>query len=323
MVVTFPAKQTGSGLRRINPNKDLPQVVELLHLVFGKEMAADGQFFGSVVDSSNPAFLWRFDPSLARLSPGFIWELDNEIVGNVTLLPARPPGRFLVANVAVHPNYRRRGLARMLMMAAIDEVRNRHGREIMLQVVSGNDNAIALYDSLGFHHLGDMITWQSSVSRVRSLYPLNSQTTIRKLPGNKWREAYYLDNQALDPNLIWPEPLPRDFYKTSIWRRLVGFMNGQQVKTFVSIDNDGKFNGLAAVRSEWGRPHEIFIRVTPRQKGNFERALLNQAIHTLHNLSRRNVRLIHDAEDRIMNKILPEANFYKERTLTHMRIVMR
>lgn len=321
MVVTFSAKQASGHLRRLNPNKDLPQVVELLHLVFGKEMAAGGEFFRTAIDNNNPAFLWRFDPNLTRLSPGFVWETENKIVGNVTLLPARPPGRFLVANVAVHPEYRRRGFAKMLMIAAMEDVRDRQGREILLQVVKGNNNAVALYDSLGFHHLGDMTTWQTSVSRIRGLTPMDNQIKIHKLPKNKWREAYQIDNEALDPNLIWPEPYSKEIYKTSIWTRFFGYLNGQQIKSFVSKDSDGHLTGLAATKSEWGRPHEIIVRVRPRFRGKLERALLNRVIKTVNKLSRRNIRLIHNADDQMMNQLLPEANFYKERTLSHMRII--
>ena len=81
MVVTFPASQSGNGLRPINPRKDLPQLVELLRLVFGKEMEAEGKpVFRSGMDSQTPAFLWRLDPGLSRLAPGFVWEADDKIV---------------------------------------------------------------------------------------------------------------------------------------------------------------------------------------------------------------------------------------------------
>ena len=47
--------------------------------------------------------------------PGFVWEEDGSIIGNATLLQSDIPNRYLVANVAVHPDYRRRGIAKGLM----------------------------------------------------------------------------------------------------------------------------------------------------------------------------------------------------------------
>ena len=321
MVVTFPARQTNSGLRPLNPNKDIPQVVELLREVFGQEVDGEGAIFGTVMDSQNPSFLWRFDPALARLSPGYVWEADNKISGNVTLIPSNPKGRYLIANVAVHPNYRRRGIARMLMNAAMRDVLNRRGREIYLQVESGNDKAISLYKSLGFDRLGEMTTWQTSVSRIRELPPNDRPPAkVQTLPGKKWKEAYQLDCQALDPNLVWPEPERSDYYKMGLWRRFFGFMNGHQIQTYVTLENDSQLSGLASIKNDWGRSHEIKMRVHPRKQGELEEALLNCAIKRVRYLARRNIRLIHNANDEVMNQLLPAANFTRQRILTHMRV---
>jgi len=320
MVVTFSASQSSGGLRHINPNKDFPQLVELLRVVFGQELKDDGQLFGNAQSSQNPAFLWRFDPQLARLSPGFVWEIDNRIIGNVTLLPSRPYGRFLVANVAVHHDYRRQGYARLLMNAAVQDVRDRHGREILLQVVHDNERAISLYRSMGFDCLGSMTTWQTSVSRIRDLPIGEQRIKVQPLHMRRWQEAYQLDCQALDPDLNWPEPQRADYYKTGLWRRFFGFMNANSAHTFVTLDNDSQLSGLTTVHSEWGRPHQITVRIHPSRQGQLELPLLNSAIKRVRNLARRNIRLIHNADDQAMNQLLPSANFGRQRTLTHMRL---
>lgn len=55
-------------------------------------------------------------------------------------------GEGFIANVAVHPDHRRRGIARLLVQAAQAEDISR----LMLEVRASNTAAIALYRSLGF-----------------------------------------------------------------------------------------------------------------------------------------------------------------------------
>ena len=57
-------------------------------------------------------------------------------------------------NVAVHPDFRRQGVARVLILALIGELRKRGSRCLTLEVRASNDPARALYESLGFAHVG-------------------------------------------------------------------------------------------------------------------------------------------------------------------------
>ena len=328
MVITLPVSQSGNGPRLINPNRDLPQLIELLRLVFVKELAAEGQqLFRSVPDSHTPAVFWRFDPSLARLSPGYVWEIDGRIVGNVTLLPTRSQGRYLVANVAVHPDYRQQGIARMLMGSVEEDVRQRRGSEILLQVDHDNETAIHLYQLLDYEVLGNMSSWRTSVSRVRDL-PLEDSGAhrfkdVRKLDRNRWKEAYRLDCDALLPDLQWPEALHVEAYKKGLRQRAADFLNGRSEQTWATVDSENRMSGLATSFSEWGRPHQLNLRVHPMWRGQVEWLLLQNLIDKLRTLPRRNVQLVHLADDEVVNRLLTSANFSRRRTLTHMRLKLK
>jgi ribosomal protein S18 acetylase RimI-like enzyme len=325
MEVTFSTSQARDGLRPINPGKDLPQLVDLLRQVFGKEMEAEGKpVFRGGMDGQTPAFLWRLDPALSRLVPGFVWEADGKIVGNITLLPTQMRSRYLVANVAVHPDSRRQGIARLLMGAVREDVLRRGGREILLQVVQTNNAAIDLYSHLGYEMLGSMTTWRTTVSRVREL-PVDSsgghdEINVHLLDGKRWREAYQLDCKALAADMNWPDSILADAYKVGFRRRVKDFLNGQYQRTWMALDGDRQLIGLAKVQSEWGRPHELRVRVHPLWQGQLERPLLNKLIGRLQSMPRRNVLLVHDADDEPVNQLLPDANFSRVRTLTHMRL---
>lgn len=57
-------------------------------------------------------------------------------------------------NIAVHPDYRRRGVAAALIVELIHQLREQGSRILRLEVRESNAPAIALYESLGFTWLG-------------------------------------------------------------------------------------------------------------------------------------------------------------------------
>jgi ribosomal protein S18 acetylase RimI-like enzyme len=61
----------------------------------------------------------------------------------------KPPGFTEISAVCTDPAHRRKGLARELTLAVAENIRDR-GDEALLHVLKTNENAIALYRSLGF-----------------------------------------------------------------------------------------------------------------------------------------------------------------------------
>ncbi len=57
---------------------------------------------------------------------------------------------YLIANVAVRPEYRKRGIGRALTLAAMQHAKLHHADETWLHVRDDNPGAIGLYRSLGF-----------------------------------------------------------------------------------------------------------------------------------------------------------------------------
>lgn len=323
MVITVPAaSQSDYGLRPIDVRRDIPQVVELLRLVFGNSLDSDErQAFGDM--GSRPDILWRLDAAASRLTQGYVWLADGRVVGNLTLLPTKVFGRYLVANVAVHPAYRRQGIARGLMDAAADEVRAKQGRVILLQVVKDNVGAVRLYESLGYRNLGNVTTWGVNHSRIRQITPAHTveeMPDIVPLPARRWREAYDLDVLALPADLNWPEPLAPDVYRQTLLRRIGQLFGGQQFESWIVRGQQRQLVGLAVIEREWSRAHHLRLRVHPEWRGSLERPLLAKLIRRMAYLPRRAVRVDHPENDQLVTELLREANFTSHRTLSYMRL---
>ena len=63
-------------------------------------------------------------------------------------------GETDMMNIAVHPDYRRRGIAESLIDVLIRELKNRGSVCLTLEVRASNDPAIGLYEKLGFREVG-------------------------------------------------------------------------------------------------------------------------------------------------------------------------
>jgi len=59
-----------------------------------------------------------------------------------------------IMNIAVHPDWRRQGIAESLIGALIAELKKRGSHALLLEVRASNDPAIALYGKLGFRQVG-------------------------------------------------------------------------------------------------------------------------------------------------------------------------
>jgi GNAT superfamily N-acetyltransferase len=138
---------------------------------------------------------------------GFVWEENGKVIGNLSLVPFLNKGRRidLVANVAVYPEYRRRGIARALTQAALEKSRERHASATWLQVRQDNQAALGLYRGLGFDARAIRTTWVAKPGSLAGDFEPGLWATHRK--SRHWsRQKMWLD-QNYPPALRWHFPL--------------------------------------------------------------------------------------------------------------------
>jgi GNAT superfamily N-acetyltransferase len=320
--------QQASGPRPIDLNKDSRQILNLLDMAFGPIPRGRGQRMLITPSAMNTGSLFgsRIGSYFGNVAPGFVWEEGGRIVGTLSLLEARKPGRYLVANVAVNPQYKRRGIATGLMISTMDYIRSLGGHEVLLQVERDNDAANSLYSALNYRSLGEVNRWEATSIRLRLVAsPANLDIHIRPASHRDAEAAFLLDRRCMPFDLRWPNPPEPKMYEKSLWRRFSDLLNGRKMDIWVAdapLDRSRKRRmvGLAYIESEWSRPHEIAIRVPFEQKSRIERALLSTVVGKIKQNRSGRLRMSHPAQDDSMTDLLKEANFTVKRSLRVMHI---
>jgi len=156
-------------MRPLNVLRDLSTVADLIELCFSPTMDNDGQrYLSDMRRASRDDTFLRWASHMAETTSlpltGYVWEQDKRIVGNASLIPFRDRGSriYLIANVAVHPDYRRHGIGRALTERVMKQAHGKKASAIWLHVRDDNPGAIKLYEGLGFREIARRTTWSAN-----------------------------------------------------------------------------------------------------------------------------------------------------------------
>lgn len=320
-----------SGLRMINLRTDLMAVADLIELVFADTMDASGR--AAIREMRHLSRLGAGLNLLAGLSEfmqgiglGFVWVEDGKLVGNVSVYPTEWPSElgqiWVIANVGVHPDYQRRGIARKLMQAAMDLIRERGGGVVLLQVDADNAIAQSLYLKLGFVVERPWTSWRRS-AHLPFPPPLeNPGILITRRHWHEWKSEYSLA-QRVRPALLggmgWQRPLHQGLFHRPFLQRLVDWMNVRGTERYVirSKNGDHVLASLWVERAAMSSVSQLTLMVEPAYRGLYDEALINFAVRRFCD---QGLHLIieHPADEETVNHLLRRYQFRVRNTVIHM-----
>jgi predicted N-acetyltransferase YhbS len=231
-------------LRPLNIMRDLPHVADLVETCFSSTMDADGQRFIQQMrraGKDNRFLQWAANAVESTSMPlsGYVWEEGGSLVGNVSLIPFRYKGRkiYLIANVAVHPDQRRRGIARQLTVQALEHTRKRKADATWLQVRDDNPGAIKLYMELGFQEQARRTKWQAAPDK--NLPDGNSEFEIKDRSASQWPTQREWLQRLYPDKLSWYQPMPWMRFRPGLFPALYRFFIESETRTWTISNSSG------------------------------------------------------------------------------------
>jgi len=238
--------------------RDLPRVADLIELCFANNMDSEGQSYVRQMRraSRDASFMrWASNAIESASMPlsGFVWEEDSRIIGNASLVPFRNNGKriHLIANVATHPEHRRRGIARALTEQVMQNARQRGTNELWLHVRADNPGAVQMYTDLGFIERAQRTIWRVKKDTYLSIAQSSRQDralglpTVTKRHSRFWAQQFTWLNQLHPEQLGWYRSLNWNNLKPGIWNWLYRAFVEFDLKQW-AVHKNGHLQGVAA-----------------------------------------------------------------------------
>jgi len=318
--ITKPLSSTSTAtyLRAFDVRRDLEPVADLVELCFSDTLDNDGRdYLARMRSSAKQTNFLRLASATSDWAnvpfAGYVWQQDGRLVGNVSIIPYYVRGRrfYLIANVAVHPDYRRRGIAHDLTNQAVEYSRQRGSPSVWLHVREENYPAVTLYEKLGFQEQARRTTWFSD-SGSPAAEPLKG---LKVIPSRSrhWNAQRAWLLQSYPPQLSWHMPFNIHTLQPGFVGDFYRFLYNAYVEQWAVLDGD-RLLGAVIWQSIAGHANALWLASPARTEEDIILALLVHARR--HAPSQRPMML--DFTAHTFSQALQSAGFFDHQTLIWM-----
>ncbi len=285
----FPAQ-----IRPFDAKRDLLQVADLIELCFADTLNAEGQSYiqqmrRAAQDRWTLNSIW----SSTYFSPippsGFVWEEEGAVIGNLSIIPFQATRGFeyLIANVAVHPEYRRRGIAELLTERALVYIHDRGVKTAWLHVRDDNPPAIHLYRKLGFEEQMRRTSWvfpnpleddQQTQPPFIPFFPQENSMKIQLRSSSDWKQH----QSWLEKNYPHQFASHLAFNRTCFLPGIPGWLASSWNNIYLkhwSVYLREKLVGVASLEQSQQRKYTVWLAVDPHNEADAAYGLLVYLIH--------------------------------------------
>lgn len=234
-------------------------------------------------------------------------EVDNRVVGTTIVNNGGRVG--YISTVMVHPDYRRKGIATMLMRNAVDYISKKKMSKAVLHVVSTNIPAKNVYSKLGFNefeNITHLVGEMDSLSRPEN----TEKVLVRLFQNSDINQVCSLIKVSEDPDHLRVFDFCSDDLKTPLWRRIIHFSTERKM---VAMQND-RIVGYAEVSyttpKEASRIENVQVHPEHRSSG-IEGALIAAAIDQIGQCKTKRIRVTVPAMRQELIEIFESLGFRK------------
>jgi ribosomal protein S18 acetylase RimI-like enzyme len=326
---SLPVKPASPHLRPFDVSRDLNAVADLVEACFADTLDEDGRRYVDQMHAAarNPRYLrWAMAVAENVSLPltGYVWEENGSLVGNLSLIPYVNRGvrSYLIANVAVAPSHRRRGIARALTTTAIQHARKQGAREVWLHVREENLAAHSLYLSLDFKERARRTSWENGAKSSRRMageFPQLPEgvALITPAPAH-WSQQRAWLQATYPPELTWHLPFRLHAHRPDVWGALYGFFTGTQIRQWGAV-RGRTLLGVLGWQPHPGHADHLWLASSPQLEEQAVTALLP---HLLRELPDRR-RMVLDYPGGRARFAIEQAGFHIQQTLIWMQLKLK
>jgi ribosomal protein S18 acetylase RimI-like enzyme len=250
------------NLRPLNVLRDLPAVADLIEICFSSTMDGEGKQYLQDMrragkDNSFTRWANRAIETTSLPLSGYVWEESGRVVGNASLIPFKHKNQriYLIANIATHPDCRRKGIARALTQRAVEHAREKRVDNIWLHVRDDNPGAIDLYTQLGFVERARRTSWLAQTDSHAPSLAADFIVTGRN--SRDWqRQLDWLS--LLYPDLLsWHRNWTFNSLKPGFWNWLYLLFVDMNIRQWAAVKNGNMEAALAWI--PYGRGEALFV----------------------------------------------------------------
>ena len=319
--IPYSSLEASKHIRSLDLTRDLYQIADLIEMSFPLHKDRDGQIYlRQLRKSARDMHFLRWLSSMADLSgdrvAGFVWEEDGKIIGNLSLVPFMENGKkiHLIANVAVKPEHRRRGIGRALTIRAVDILRRKHEPRVWLQVRKQDMGAQELYRSVGFVDRFRRTTWRVKPIQLHTTKELGlDEITVRKRNDADWASQRGWLIPAYPPQMRWNLPVNFHQFEAGPLQEIKNFLDGVNLRHW-AIERLGVCQAVLTWQKTNTYANNLWLAHSP----DLEPPVLEAALPEILSRLRRRHPLALDLEEGLYSQSLEYLGFKVFRTLIWM-----